>query len=334
VGRLLRQVGNVLFLLTEYQEALVYYKLAENIYNVLYEVDSIEMISIKDDIAMLLQFNAVTTNDRCINNNNNNYNNKNDIIITHIIDDNNHMNVSNGINNTKEFSNNYNTDHDNDDNNYSKNDNDVDQHSKSSSTTSDISSTNISYSQYNRIVMNEDSVEYYDNPLIMIEANMSCQENEMIIHNDSMELHYSSQYRDVDDNNSIMHENSYYYGHGIDSNSDNSTSCNVVVGDDDDDDDECHHHQQNYSHRQKNSIYPNYYVNPMITLPPPTAAAAIDDTKINEYDHDSLLSTTAVTIITNTINAVDANDHDHGDCHTVVKDRDSPSSVAFSENML
>jgi hypothetical protein len=292
---------------------------------------------------MLLQFNTLTSNDRCINSKNNIDNNKNDMIVTHIIDDNNHsdnnhsdnsnINVSNGINNTKEFSFNYNTDHD--DNNYSKNDNDVhvDQHSKSSSPTSDsdISSTNISYSQYNQIVMNEDSVEYYDNPLIMIEA-MSCQQNEMIIQNNgSMELHYSSQYGDVDD--------SYYHGHGIDSNSDNSTTCYVVDDDDDDDDDdECHHHQLHYNHRQKSSVYPYNYANPIITLPPPlTAAAAIDDTKINEYNNDSLLSTSAVTIITNNITVIDDDDnhdHDHGDCHTVVKDRDSPSSVAFSENML
>ena len=87
-----------------------------------------------------------------------------------------------------------------------------------------------------------------------------------------------------------------------------------------------------YSHRRKNSVYPFYYANPMITLPPLTAAFAIEDTKINEY-YDSLLSTSAVTIITNNITVVD-DDDDHGDCHTVVKDRDSPSSVAFSENML
>ena len=85
-----------------------------------------------------------------------------------------------------------------------------------------------------------------------------------------------------------------------------------------------------YSHRQKNSVYPYYYANPMITLPPLTAAFAIEDTKINEYN-DSLLSTSAFNI-----NVVDDDDDDddHGDCHTVVKDRDSPSSVAFSENML
>jgi len=82
-----------------------------------------------------------------------------------------------------------------------------------------------------------------------------------------------------------------------------------------------------YSHRRKNSVYPFYYANPMITLPPLTAAFAIEDTKINEY-YDSLLSTSAFTI-----NVVD-DDDDHGDCHTVVKDRDSPSSVSFSENML
>jgi hypothetical protein len=75
----------------------------------------------------------------------------------------------------------------------------------------------------------------------------------------------------------------------------------------------------------------------MITLPPPltvAAAVAIDDTKINEYNNDSLLSTSAFTIITSTINVDDDDDDNHGDYLTAVRDRVSPSSVAFSENML